>query len=435
MNYFKLQIGCMVIILYIIITYVKENRSKEHLYWRQPFFYLVLMGLVCIIFDGATAYSVNHIKEVGKTCNMLLHLCFLVGLDTFIFGVYMYMLSITKGTPKSRERRILTVIPYIINIAVVIITIPELEYRQGTITNYSMGWSAYTCFAMAIIYIILSLANFMWRWVYIESKKRRSIINCLLIMGTITICQTIYPEILLSSLCVTIVLFGLYIKQENPAVVEIKNYHEEMIMGFATLVENKDGSTGGHIKRTSAYVQLLVEELRRSGYYKSILTKDYVNDLYLAAPMHDIGKIAIPDCILQKPGKLTDDEFEEMKQHTRKGGQIVKETFGHLGNKSYTQMAYQVASYHHEKWNGKGYPNGLEGEEIPLCARIMAVADVFDAVSEKRCYREAMPLDTCFRIIEEGSGKDFDPVIAEAFINIREKIEQIHSCLGIGENV
>ena len=313
--------------------------------------------------------------------------------------------------------------------------IPTLEYRIGVITNYSMGWSAYTCFAMALIYIALSIINFLGRWVFIENDKRWSIVTYLLIMAGITVYQTIYPEVLLSSLCVTVILLGMYIKQENPAVNQIKNYHEEMIMGFATLVENKDGSTGGHIKRTSGYVQLLVEELRKRGYYKSELTKDYVNDLYLAAPMHDVGKISIPDAILQKPGRLTTEEFELMKQHTQKGGAIIEETFGHLGNKSYTKVAYQVAKYHHEKWNGTGYPKGLEGEEIPLCARIMAVADVFDAVSEKRCYRDAMSMDQCFEIIAEGSGKDFDPVIADTFLAIRRKVEQIHNSSRRGEFV
>jgi len=340
--------------------------------------------------------------------------------------VFVYMLHITKGIPQSRKGQALIGLPYVVNVILVVVNIKDLEYRTGVITNYSMGWSAYTCFAMALIYIALSLINFLRRWVYIEMDKKWSIVTCLVFMAVITIYQTIYPEILMSSLCVTIILLGMYLKQENPAVTQIQHYHEEMIMGFATLVENKDGSTGGHIKRTSRYVQLLVEELRRRGQYKSVLTKDYVNDLYLAAPMHDIGKIAIPDAILQKPGKLTTEEFEIMKGHTQKGGEIIEETFGHLGDKSYTKMAYQVAKYHHEKWNGKGYPKGLEREEIPLCARIMAVADVFDAVSEKRCYRDAMPLEQCFEIIEKGRGTDFDPMIADAFLSIRDKIEQIH---------
>ena len=104
----------------------------------------------------------------------------------------------------------------------------------------------------------------------------------------------------------------------------------------------------------------------------------------------------------------------------------MQETFGHLGNEQYAEMAYQVARYHHEKWNGKGYPEGLSRKEIPLCARIMAIADVFDAVSERRCYRDAMPMDKCFSIIEEGSGQDFDPILADVFLDIRDKVEEIH---------
>ena len=208
---------------------------------------------------------------------------------------------------------------------------------------------------------------------------------------------------------------------------KLRAYHKEMIMGFAVLVENKDGSTGGHIKRTTAYVKLLAEELQRRGYYRDVLTKEYVSNLCLAAPMHDIGKIAVPDVILQKPGKLTDEEFGIIKLHTENGGKIIQETFGHLENQEYTQVAYQVARYHHEKWNGKGYPEGLKHKEIPLCARIMAIADVFDAVSEKRCYREALPLTKCFEIIMEGSGLDFDPLLAEVFLDIREKVEDVHN--------
>ena len=142
--------------------------------------------------------------------------------------------------------------------------------------------------------------------------------------------------------------------------------------------------------------------------------------------MHDIGKIGVPDVVLQKPGRLTDEEFAIIKKHAADGGKIIRETFGHLGDKEYTEMAYQVARYHHEKWNGKGYPEGLKENDIPLCARIMAVADVFDAVSEKRCYREAMPLEQCFSIIKDGAGRDFDPVVAELFLEIKDKVTQIH---------
>ena len=130
---------------------------------------------------------------------------------------------------------------------------------------------------------------------------------------------------------------------------------------------------------------------------------------------------------MKKPGKLTDEEYAIMKLHAENGGNIIRDIFRNLRDEDYRRTAFEVARYHHEKWNGKGYPDGLSGKDIPLCARIMSVADVFDAVSERRCYREAMPLDKCFEIIENGSGKDFDPLIAEIFIDIRDKVEKVHA--------
>ena len=141
--------------------------------------------------------------------------------------------------------------------------------------------------------------------------------------------------------------------------------------------------------------------------------------------MHDVGKISIPDSILQKPGKLTDEEYEIMKTHTTKGAELIKKSFKNLDNEDYTKMILDVALYHHEKWNGKGYPKGLSGYSIPLSARIMAVADVFDAISQKRCYRDAMPFNKCFEIISSGRGTDFDPEITDVFISLRPIIEQI----------
>ncbi len=426
MGYFKLQIGCMCIILYILFMYYKEQKRFKQHHKRRIFDGLLGVGLLCILFDGMTAYTVNHLESVSKMANQILHLLFLLSLDSFIFLLFFYMISITTGFPQERKHSIFIYIPFVINVLVVVVNIPALEYYEGELSNYSMGISAYTCFIMAAVYIVLSLLIFFSRWRYIEKHKRLSIFTYLFVLVFVTGYQMFYPQALLSSIGVTIIILGAYINQENPTVAELTHYHDEMIMGFATLVENKDGSTGGHIKRTTMYVRLLAEELRRRGYYKEVLTKDFMRNLCMAAPMHDVGKISVPDVILQKPGKLTAEEFEAMKQHTVNGGKIIEETFAHLENEQYTQMAYQVARYHHEKWNGKGYPEGLKRKEIPLCARIMAIADVFDAVSQKRCYREAMPLDKCFSIIEEGSGQDFEPMLVEVFLDIRDRVEQVH---------
>ncbi len=426
LEYCKLQIGCLLVLLYVTFVYLEERRRFGLRRKWSIFDMLLMLGVVEVLFDGMTAYTVNHLESVSTVVNGGLHMLFLLSLDSFIFLLFIYMILITNGLPKRKSRKLALYSPFVLNVMMVVVHMPSLQYHEGKLSNYSMGISAYTCFVMAGIYIVLSIIIFFKRWHYIEKHKRMSIFTYLVVLAGITAYQMFHPQVLLSCLCVTVIVIGVYINQENPSVTELTHYHDEMIMGFATLVENKDGSTGGHIKRTTMYVDLLAGELRRRGYYKEILTKDYMRNLRMAAPMHDIGKIAVPDVVLQKPGKLTDKEFEIIKQHTLNGGRIVQETFGNLGNEQYAQMAYVVARFHHEKWNGKGYPEGLKEKEIPLCARIMAIADVFDAVSEKRCYREAMPLEKCFDIIRYGSGQDFEPLLAEVFLDIRDAVEQVH---------
>ena len=141
--------------------------------------------------------------------------------------------------------------------------------------------------------------------------------------------------------------------------------------------------------------------------------------------MHDVGKIVVPDKILQKPGKLTDEEFEVMKTHATEGGRIVRDVLEGVEEKEYIQIAADVATYHHEKWNGKGYPKGLTEENIPLAARIMAIADVFDALVSKRCYKEAFSFEDAMSIIEKDAGAHFDPILTRVFLNNRDKIEKI----------
>ena len=426
MEYIRLQLGCLVVLLYVGFIYIKECRRFHRRLNETLFDELLIIGIVSIIFDGATAYTVNHLDTVPPLLNKILHILFLGSLDLVIFALFLYMLHITGAFPRSLKQRAVIILPFVINIAVVILGSDSIYYVNGETTNYSMGLSVYTCYIMAAIYIILANVVFFKRWNYIERHKRTSIFTYLIMLILVTTVQMIFPETLISSIGVTIFIVGVYMNLEDPAIKELSRFHSETVMSFANLIENRDNSTGGHIKRTSRYVGLIAEELLARNYYTEILTKDYITNLLKAAPMHDIGKISVPDAILQKPGRLTDEEFRIMKLHAENGGNIIRETFRNLRDEEYRKMAFEVARYHHEKWNGKGYPDGLIGQDIPLCARIMAVADVFDAVSEKRCYREAMPLDRCFSIIREGSGRDFDPLIAEVFLDIRDKVEKVH---------
>ncbi|MGN0404398.1 MAG: HD-GYP domain-containing protein [Bariatricus sp.] len=425
MEYCKLQIGCILVLMYIMVIYYKEKRRFQIKDGFSLYELLMMVGFVSLILDGATAYTVNHLDTVDPTLNLILHGLFLISIDTLIFTLFLYMLAVTEGLPKDKGKFLLLCTPFVINVGAVLLFLGDLEYRTGEISNYSMGVSAYTCFSMAAVYIVLTMVITLRRWDYIQSHKRMSLVSCLVVLGAVTSYQMVFPDSLITGIGSIMIVLGAYMNQEDPAMKELSRYHDEMVMGFATLIENRDNSTGGHVKRTTQYVKLLAEELRDRGYYKEELTKDYMKNLMMAAPMHDVGKIAVPDAILQKPGRLTPEEFEQMKLHTVKGGDIIRETFSRMGNEQYMEIAYEIARHHHEKWNGKGYPDGLKRKEIPLCARIMAIADVFDAVSENRCYRAAMPLEQCFDIIEEGSGQDFDPILAEVFLDIRDKVKEI----------
>lgn len=213
---------------------------------------------------------------------------------------------------------------------------------------------------------------------------------------------------------------------------EIREHMEKMeriqnntIIGMANLIESRDGDTGGHIKRTAIYVELLARAAKEQGYFKETLTDEYIELLVKAAPMHDIGKIAVPDNILKKPGKLTLEEFERIKSHAPEGGRIVREVLGNIEEKEYVDIASKVAAGHHEKWDGSGYPEGLKGEEIPLCARIMALADVFDALVSPRCYKASFPSEKAFGIIKESAGTHFDPTLAKIFIGLKPNILKV----------
>ncbi len=426
MQHFLLQLACLVIVLYVAISYNGEKK-RQKIYIESKWFELLLtVSVFSIIFDGLSAYTVNSLDSVPTWLNTVAHIGFLNGLETLIFIMFLYMLHITDSFPRHWWSKLLLYGPFVAVLILVVAFIGETEYRVGTISNYAMGVSVYTCFITAGVYLLFSLYKFVQGWKYIEKKKRYSIGLFIGAVIVITSIKAVYTELLITAIAPTLFVLGIYINQENPILKELGHYQSEMIMGFATLVESRDDSTGGHVRRTSQYVELLTKGLRSRGHYREILTKDYMQNLIMAAPMHDIGKISVPDGILRKPGKLTDEEFEKMKVHAESGGKIIQDTFGHLSDEQYKNIAYQVARYHHEKWNGKGYPEGLKGEEIPLCARIMAIADVFDAVSEKRCYREALPLDECFRIIEEGSGVSFEPVLVDVFLKLRPQVEEIY---------
>ena len=272
-EYSKLQIGCMLIVIYIAFIYFRERYAYKVKKKEIVFELLLFTGIVSIAFDGITAYTVNRLNKVPVLLNDIFHACYIM--------VAVYMLG-------------------------------------------------------SVMLLVCGRKN-------MGHNKLITITTCIVAALAVTVYQMIHPQALLTSLVSVFVIIGAYLNMGNPLLQKLSAHNKEMVMGFATLVENRDGNTGGHIRRTTTYVERLAKEMKNRGLYKDELTEDYIKNLVIAAPMHGI----------------------------------------------------------------------------------MAVADVFDAVSAKRCYKDAMPLEQCFSIIENGSGQDFDPYITDVFLDMKEIITNI----------
>lgn len=212
------------------------------------------------------------------------------------------------------------------------------------------------------------------------------------------------------------------VEEKNRHIMELQ---QSFVIGMLTMVESRDNSTGGHIKRTSDVVKILVEEMKKD---QSLgIDDEFCECVITAAPMHDIGKIAVDDAILRKPGRFTPEEYEVMKTHAAEGARILMQIIGNTDNERFRNIAINMAHYHHERVDGSGYPDRLKGEEIPLEARIMAIADVYDALVSKRVYKDKMTFEDARKIILDGSGTQFDSRLLEYFETVRPKIEAYYS--------
>ncbi len=217
--------------------------------------------------------------------------------------------------------------------------------------------------------------------------------------------------------------FGRPFTDTDSYEIELRQRMEQLhktqgaaMVGLAKLAEARDPETGMHLERMSNYSRLISEELSTLPEYSLYIDDDYIQDIHNSSPLHDIGKVGIPDAILLKPGKLTKQEFEIMKQHSAIGGDSLRAADQQLGGESFLTLGKEIAYYHHEKWDGTGYPEGLKGTDIPLSARIVAIADVYDALTSKRIYKDAIPHDRAREIIIDSSGSHFAEDIVRAFL-------------------
>lgn len=219
-------------------------------------------------------------------------------------------------------------------------------------------------------------------------------------------------------LIIGMVLYGVICVRnvrEISQSLRVEKIQQSVISSLATVVEERDENTGEHIQRTSEYVRMLSDAMKADSRYVSV-SAEFLNNVQLAAPLHDMGKIRIPDAILNKPGRLTDEEYAVMKRHSAYGAEIIEKTLRVIEEEDYYNVAKNIARHHHERWDGKGYPDGLNGGEIPLEARIMALADVYDALVSKRVYKEAFSKEKACEILREGAGTQFDPDLTRLFL-------------------
>ena len=208
---------------------------------------------------------------------------------------------------------------------------------------------------------------------------------------------------------------------------KIITLQDALIRTTGEVIDCRDCSTGGHIRRTEEYVAIIAERAAQDGLYSNELNPTVIKAIKRVAPLHDVGKIKIPDSILLKPGKLTHDEFELMKTHTTLGSLIIDKIATDAGNVTDMGFAKSIALNHHEKWDGSGYPNNLAENDIPLCGRIMAVADVFDALVSKRIYKSAFAFNDAVEIINEDSGKHFDPQLIGIFNKVAPFLKIVYN--------
>ncbi|HJO92332.1 MAG TPA: HD domain-containing phosphohydrolase [Victivallales bacterium] len=245
-------------------------------------------------------------------------------------------------------------------------------------------------------------------------------IGTIFFFGSVFVFMGIYIYSYMLSICKekhnSVLLKNSQLIETEDAIIYMLAYQSEL----------RDSETGQHIERTAKVVKLLVEKLAYNPKYAPLITDSYVKNITKSAPLHDIGKISVPDAILQKHGKLSEFEYEEMKKHCVYGAKILNKAKDKISFKSFLPVAVELAYYHHERWDGKGYPRGLQKNEIPLSARIMAVADVYDALVSERYYKPAYSSSKSCSIIENERGKQFDPDVIDAFVTVKDDLEKIY---------
>ena len=414
----KIYYTMITVIILSLVTMIFHLKNTEGLKEQNRKWFT--LAFLCII-AGAAAEAIGTYID-GKPVS--LHLHYLITLIQFTLTPYVSVLISTALDVRrpARYLRLILDLHLLLELVMMrwggIFTIGnEYLYHRGP--YYFIYVLSYF---VSVVYLI-SLA-------IVLSRRFRKKDTITLILGLGTLLLGIVPSLLdaqveTSYLGISLLAVILYIYYEDLTEQDLyqelkekqerlEKVHNRTITGLADLIDSRDKYTSKHTQKTAGYVRQIAEKLKEKGLYKETLTDEYIDDLYKAARLHDVGKIVIPDSILKKPGRLNEEEFEIIKTHTVEGEKIITDILGSQEDDDYEKLAAEIARHHHERWDGKGYPDHLQGEEIPLCARIMAIADVYDALVEKRVYKDAIPKEKAIAMIRENAGTQFDPNLIEA---------------------
>ena len=426
--------------------YIEETERKPNRYAA-----IVLVGVVCVI-AIADVFNEVGIFELSKP---LMRLCLASSVLMFIILRIIVSRDVWLSDPASKYIIMSMVLLLILTLAVLLninailaFVLPLLlatQYRSRSLSALALAGSCIACAAAPILSYLLGTwsLNFLTGYITTFCRVTLSVrpgsgMSAADAIRDITLYWSL-PQVL------TLCAFGLILFSVTRSGIEsvrsqmrvidlsaslnqqldsIMSMQEKVLFSMSDILESRDVETGDHVRRTSEIVRLLTDAMRRDP--SSGVTGEFCEDVVKAAPMHDLGKIAVPDTVLHKPGRLTEEEFEVVRRHPEKSVEIIDRVLTGIEDERMISTAKNMAKYHHERMDGAGYPEGLKGGEIPLEARIMAIADVYDALVSERCYKAPMGFDEAFATIEASMGSQFDPGLNRYFLSCRESIESFY---------
>ncbi|MCR4694366.1 MAG: HD domain-containing protein [Pseudobutyrivibrio sp.] len=413
----------IVVVMLIITHFIMRTSDKKKPYFMMMNIFAIILfvaDILGILYKGQMIrqayYAVRITNFVIFTMSILLE---------WTLAKVLHINMIQNGYKGKARGFWLIQIIIAISVILLIVNIFTGQIYYFNVNNLFKQGPYYVPYIyLYLIPLLLNQVLIITQRKYLSRKELISYSSFFLLPLVTTVLSTLVNGMYMINMSIfTSLLIMVFLMAMNDAE-RITNMQEGIILDFANMVEVRDERSGEHIKRTAVYVEEIAKELHRQRKYPRVITRSAIQRMTKASPLHDIGKIAISDSILNKTSPLTPEESDILKTHTTEGMKLLSKTLMSVGENSYMTDAIDMAWSHHEWWDGTGYPQGLKGEEIPVSARIMAVADCFDELLSKHTYKSARTFDEAIETIKQESGTHFDPLVAGAFLNIAGKFKQ-----------